>query len=116
MEPIMKRITRAVLLATALSVVGCSALAQEYKKIDGDYIFTIGGAKSLVELGFIIRGQAAKELYATMPFKAKADACTGGVKKADLKGFFCIKEKSGFTCSLGIVLKTREVTAGPLSC
>ena len=83
----MKRNTRAVFLATALSVVGCSALAQEYKNIDGDCIFTIDGANSLVELGFIIRGQAVREFYLAMPFKAKADAGSGGVKDMIQKAF-----------------------------
>lgn len=116
MEQTMTIKTAVVLVVAASSTIAglLPAQAQEFRKIDGEYIVTGTGATS--EFGLILRGQAAKELYLAMPFKATADACTGGVKKVDPKGLFCIKQSNEFTCSMGLVLKTRKVTSGPLTC
>ena len=116
MEQIMTIKTPVVLAVAAFSIITglLPTEAQEFKKIDGEYTVTGNGATS--EFGFILRGQAAKELYLAMPFKATADACTGGAKKVDPKGLFCIKQSTEFTCSMGLILKTRKLTRGPLTC
>ncbi len=111
--------TRAITFIFSTVLVAGSMLpaeAREFKKLKGDYIFTTNAAAKSKEFGLIISGQAAKELYAAMPFKAKPDICTGGTRKDAPNGLFCIKESKEFTCSMGIVVKTRKVTAGPLTC
>ena len=92
------------------------ALAAELKKIEGEYIVAPRDGQSDVEFGLIVRGQAAKEIYAQLPVKEKPDDCTGGLQKSDPKGMYCIKDNNEYMCSLGYVLKTRAVTAGPLTC
>ena len=106
------------ILVGAMWVYGAlvPASAADLKKIVGEYVVAPRDGQELVELGLIIRGQAAKELYEALPVSETPDACTGGMQKSDPKGMFCINDNKDFTCSLGYVLKTRAVTAGPLSC
>ena len=105
-----------LLTATLIASWAWPTDAREFKKLKGEYIFTTHAASKSKEFGLIISGQAAKELFAAMPFKAKPDVCTGGTRKDAANGMFCIKESKEFTCSMGIVVKTRKVTAGPLTC
>jgi len=108
--------TNSVLAAALATGWLLPAEAREFKKLKGDYIFTTNSQTKSAEYGLIISGDAAKQLYAAMPFKATADVCTGGVQKVDPKGIYCIKENTEFTCSMGIIIKSRKVTAGPLTC
>ncbi len=118
MELIMNKTVFKLLNFTALLLAlgALTTQAQDFKPVTGEYILSKPGSSGPAEFGLIIRGQAAKEVFAALPFNAKPDVCTGGVSKTDPKGIFCIKDGTDYTCSMGIVLKTRKVTAGPLSC
>ena len=105
-----------VLAAVSVIAALAPAIAGDLRKIDGEYIVAPRDGQGPIEFGLIIKGVAAKELYAHLPVEEKPDDCTGGMQKSDPKGMYCINDNGKYTCSFGYVLKTHEVNAGPLTC
>lgn len=100
--------------ALGLSIFWLTSIgfADEPVPLEGSFQFDARGG----ELGLILRGPAAMALYNALPGEAEEDLCTGGTKKSDSNGVFCLKSGAEVTCSLGYVPTTGAVTAGPLTC
>jgi len=70
------------------------------------------------EVGFIIEGSLASQMFSKMKSQEKKDDCTGGTYKQDPSGLTCTHDPSGniHQCSFGYLFETGSLTAGPLTC
>ena len=69
-------------------------------------------------LGLILIGPQAVRAFHMMRSKAEPDACTGGHKKTDPSGFWCILDPGGqdASCSFGYDFQSGTFHGGPMIC
>lgn len=102
--------------AGVVPVTADTVSADDFRKIDGDYIIAPPEGGTEVEFGLIINGSAAKEVYDRLAAPETEDVCTGGTRKDHPTGMQCVKFDKEFMCSLGYTLKSGRTTPGPLIC
>ncbi len=109
----------AALITLIIGTTVCPLAAKEFVPLKGQARITPGKDKnSPPELGLILKGEIAKAVYLQLPFPEKEDLCTGGYRKSDVNGLFCLTDqlRTEYKCSLGYLIGTNKVTSGPLTC
>ncbi|KUF09677.1 hypothetical protein [Pseudoponticoccus marisrubri] len=106
----MSRSALALSALLALSA-GPPAASQE---VDGLPVYA---RFSPTEVGFIVSGPHARQIFDAMTTPHSQDPCTGGWTKQDASGFNCTVHPDGETqCSFGYNYATQRLTHGPLTC
>lgn len=112
----------AVILSALLMSTGAAPAtadtfsAEDFEKIEGDYIIAPPEGDTEMEFGLIITGSAAQRIYEQLAAPEAEDLCTGGTRKDHPTGMQCVSFDSEFMCSLGYTLKKGQTTPGPMVC
>lgn len=103
----------------AAVALGSSLMAQEFKKLEGQYAISsktlldppINEEKDRVVLS--IHGAGAKEIFDSIKSVANGDKCSGDLQTKSAGGLECSKSAGGvYQCTVGILLTTGATTKG----
>jgi hypothetical protein len=114
----MKRPLRLLLVVVAIAL-GPSLMAQDFKKLEGQYAIS---SKTLLDpptdekkdrVLLSIHGQGAKDIFDTMASPARTDKCSGDLQTKSAGGLECSKSAAGvYQCTVGVLLTTGATIKG----
>jgi len=110
-----------ILIALLMTIAEAPAIAdtfsaEDFQRVEGDYIIAPPEASTEMEFGLIVTGSAEKRICEKLAAPEAEDICTGGKRKDHPTDMQCVVFDGDFMGSLGYTLKTGQTAAGSVVC